>query len=319
MNAATMGTSPLQREECRHSCSGGVRTAVRRPLRLAAAFTLHLLLAATASAQFGFQIPRLLKPSGQIDPALMPEVSGIVQSLRYDGVFWVLGDSGSGNRIAPVTADGKLARGWPGAVAIEGIKNNDWEDIALDGQGNLIIADIGNNSGRRKQLMLHFVREPRPGAKSVKPTRTIRVHYEDQKGESPDFDCEAVFCSNDRIYVLTKRRSDNRTHLYRVAGDAAGRSNPLRRVADFDIGGLVTSADVSPDGRLVAVLTYGSLWVFPANAKTGDIFRGPARRLPIFAWQAEGVAFDGNDALVVANEEGQLHRVALSDFPAAQP
>lgn len=286
---------------------------------LAAVLALHLLPAAPASAQFGFQIPRLLKASGQIDPALMPEVSGIVQSLRYDGVFWVLGDSGTGNRIAPVTAEGKLARGWPGPVTIEGVKNNDWEDLALDGKGNLVIADLGNNSGRRKQLMLHFVREPRPGAASVKPARTLRVHYEDQQGGSDDFDCEALFCSNDRFFVLTKRRSDNRTVLYRLAGEAAGRSNPLRRVADFDVGGLVTAADVSPDGRLVAVLTYTSLWVFPAEPKTGDIFRGSARRLPIFAWQAEGVAFDGNDALVVVNEAGQLHRVALADIPAVQP
>ena len=294
--------------------------APRRKGALALALVLFLLLSAPVSAQFPFSALRFLKPDGQISPALLTECSGLVHSLRYNGVFWAHGDGGSGASIVPVTASGKLARGWTGAVRVEGCKNNDWEDIALDDKGNLIIADLGNNNGRRKQLMLHFVSEPKPGAVSVRPTRTLRVHYEDQKGDSPDYDCEAVFSAAGRIYFLTKHRSDKRTRLYRLAGESTTRSNPLRLVGSFDVGGMVTAADASPDGKLVAVLTYTTLWVFSYDRASGSIFTKSesVRRTPIFAWQAEAVAWEGNDALVIANENGQLFRVALSSLQAAR-
>jgi hypothetical protein len=294
--------------------------ASRRKGALALALVLFLLLSTPVSAQFPFSALRFLKPDGQISPTLLTECSGLVHSLRYNGVFWAHGDGGSGASIVPVTASGKLARGWTGAVRVEGCKNNDWEDIALDDKGNLIIADLGNNNGRRKQLMLHFVSEPKPGAVSVRPTRTLRVHYEDQQGDSPDYDCEAVFSAGGRIYFLTKHRSDKRTRLYRLAGESTTRSNPLRLVGSFDVGGMVTAADASPDGKLVAVLTYTTLWVFSYDRASGSIFTKSesVRRTPIFAWQAEAVAWEGNDALVIANENGQLFRVALSSLPAAR-
>jgi roadblock/LC7 domain-containing protein len=214
----------------------------------------------------------------------------------------------------PVTAGGKLAPGWTGPVAVTGCKNFDWEDLALDDRGNLIIADVGNNSGRRKQLMLHFTPEPRPGVRSVVPTRSLRVHYADQKEASPDYDCEAVFSAGGKIYFLTKHRSDKRTRLYRLESESTSRSNPLRLVDSFEIGGMVTAADVSPDGKLVAVLTYTSLWVFEFDPASGNIFRRGMRWTPVFAWQAEAAAFDGNNSVVIANESGQLYRVSVDSM-----
>ncbi|MFZ4484636.1 MAG: hypothetical protein ACOYOL_11730 [Chthoniobacterales bacterium] len=275
--------------------------------------------AASVPAQFPWSGLLFLRPDGKIEPSLVTECSGLVQSLRYAGVFWAVGDSGSGASIVPVQADGKVSPFWPGPVRIDGVKNNDWEDLALDEQGNLIIADLGNNSGRRKQLMLHFVNEPKPGATVVSPRRTLRVHYEDQKGAAEDYDCEAVFAAGGRIFCLTKQRSDQRTRLYRLAGESPSKSNPLRLVDSFDIGGLVTAADVSPDGKSVAVLTYTALWVFDFDPKTGNIFRGRIRRMPIFAWQAEALAFEGNDQVVIGNESGQLFRVPLSGLEVVRP
>ncbi len=282
-------------------------------------FAAALIAALPAQAQWPWQIFNSLQPVGKIDSSLVTECSGLVQSLRYGGVFWALGDSGSGARVVPVTGDGKLARGWSGPVRIEGVRNNDWEDMALDAKGNLIIADVGNNNGNRKQLMLHFIKEPKPGAAVARPDRTLRVHYEDQKSASPDYDCEAVFAAGGHIYFLTKRRSDTRTFLYRLAGESSKSSNPLRFVDSFDIGGMVTAADVSPDGRHVAVLTYSAVWGFEYDAKTGSIFRRSVRKQPIFAWQAEAMAFDGNDAVVIGNEAGQLYRVPLSGLETVRP
>jgi hypothetical protein len=41
--------------------------------------------------------------------------------------------------------------------------------------------------------------------------------------------------------------------------------------------------------------------------------------MPFFAWQGEGLAFDSNDSLVVANEQGQLFRLRLAQFETVQP
>jgi hypothetical protein len=287
--------------------------------RLAGVLVFQVLLAATAAAQLPWQAFNFLRPVGKMDLAVVPECSGMVQSLRYADVFWVLSDSGSPAEIVPVTAEGKLARGWSGPVRIEGVRNYDWEDLALDDKGHLIIADVGNNSGRRKQLMLHFLTEPKPGTSVARVDRTLRVHYEDQQEASPDYDCEAVFVAGGRIYLLTKHRSDKRTRLYRLEGQSTARSNPLRLVDSYEIGGMVTAADASPDGRFVAVLTYTALWVFEYDRKFGSIFSKSVRWMPVFAWQAEAVAWDGNDSLVIANEGGQIFRVGLAGMETVRP
>jgi roadblock/LC7 domain-containing protein len=141
-----------------------------------------------------------------------------------------------------------------------------------------------------------------------------RRRGEDQQEASPDYDCEAVFCAGEKVYLLTKHRSDKRTRLYRVEGESEKKSNPLRLVDSFEIGGMVTAADVSPDGKLVAVLTYTSLWVFEFDPASGSIFRRGMRWTPVLAWQAEAAAFHGNDEVVIANEGGQLYRVAVDSM-----
>jgi len=295
------------------------RATIPMAWRLAGTLALQVFLTAPVMAQFPWQAFRFLQPVGKMDLAIVPECSGMVQSLRYGGAFWVLSDSGNPAEIVPVTVDGRVARGWSGPVTVEGVRNYDWEDLALDDKGNLIIADVGNNRGRRKQLMLHFVKEPKPGTTVVRPTRTLRVHYEDQKEASPDYDCEAVFVAGGRIYFLTKHRSDKRTRLYRLEGESTSRSNPLRLVDSFEIGGMVTAADTSPDGKRVAVLTYTALWVFDYDRKSGSIFGKSIRWMPVFAWQAEAVAWDGNDSLVIANEGGQIYRVSVAGMDVVRP
>lgn len=288
------------------------RCGLSFPLWIVVIITLALFAAPSLHADvtlFGMHFPEKV---GKMDAVLIPESSGLVQSLRYRGVFWTLSDSGSNPEIIPITANGQVTPGWSGPVRIEGVNNRDWEEIALDEKGNLIIADTGNNKGRRKDLKIHFVNEPKPGVTSVRPTRTLPVYFEDQKEASPDYDCEAVFEAGSQIFFLTKHHTDNRTRLYRLDGKSEKKPNPLRFVDSFEIGGMVTAADTSPNGKYVAVLTYTALWVFEFNPKTNTIFDGPIRKLPIFAWQAEAVAFDGNDTLVIGNEEGVLYRIPLA-------
>lgn len=281
--------------------------------RAAAGLMLVLAAAAPAGAQglFGnldLRPVRMPAPVGRMDTNLIPESSGLVRSPKNPGIFWTLSDSGARPEIVPLAMNGRVPQGWS-PVTIAGARNRDWESIATDKRGNLVIADVGSNAGQRRERQLYFVREPRPGETSVKPFRTLNVHFEDHTPGSQNHDCEAVFFAGGHLYFLTKHRADKLTRLYRLEAESTRRSNPLRFVDSFDIRGMVTGADTSPDGKRVAVLTYTALWLF--DFKDGSIFRGAVWWTPIMALQCEAVAFIDNESVLIGNEQGWLYRIPL--------
>ena len=110
-----------------------------------------------------------LKKYKRIDKPARDEVSGIVKDPRFDNVLWVHGDSGTKNRIYAINIDGELLPDEDSkGVKIKGVKNKDWEDLAIDEEGNIIIADIGNNCSCRKDQSLIIVNNPSSKMKKQK-------------------------------------------------------------------------------------------------------------------------------------------------------
>lgn len=296
-------------------------------------FSSALLLVATGALGAALQpapsltlpeiAPVALKPLVKLEgPPYSREVSGIVASRQWPGVFWVHNDSGDETRIYPVGRDGRIRQSARGSdkpgVLVGGVINSDWEAIALDASGHVIIADVGNNSNGRRDLALHYVVEPEPTAGFTGLLKSIFVRYPEQQAwPAPksdfNYDCEGVFTKGDTVYFVTKRRSDSLTRLYRLDDPQTGRVNPLTPLADFDVRGRTTGADASPDGRRLAVLTYTAIWLFEATTPGGDDwFAGSVWWLPFTgAPGAEGICFDGNDTLLVAAEEGNGHVYAV--------
>jgi hypothetical protein len=192
----------------------------------------------------------------------------------------------------------------------------DWEDIAADG-ADLWIADFGNNLSVRTDLCVYRLPEPDPrGGGTPARARRIPFYYPDQRwfpAPSFDFDAEALFLAFGRPYILTKHRLDTRTRLYRLDVPAHRRPVPLTPVDSFDIGGMVTAADATPDGSGLVVLTYTSVWLFRAGRAEGW-FDGEVRWLPIEAGQCEGIAFDLDGTIVLTNEAGNLYRLQVEDL-----
>lgn len=290
-----------------------------------------------------------LVPSATVTHEPLSEISGIVKSRTYDGVFWVHNDSGDSARIFAIQADGTVvlpgwlaedyaANGnntdkpvWPG-IQISLAHNSDWEDIALD-DGTLYIADMGNNGNARRDLGVYAVPEPNPLERGE--TRTLAwypIAYPDQEGFPPmarHFDCEAIFASGGKLFFITKHRDpfgqqpETGANLYRLDTRNTDRVNVLRRVDGAeDLGGWVTAADLSPDGRTLAVLCQApvaSVWLFDRPAASDRYFQGNARRLFIPGTkQAEAVAWDGRDHVLVVNEQREIFRVAVNDFVRAE-
>ncbi len=253
--------------------------------------------------------------AGRIAVSSRPEYSGLVASRRLPGVFWTHNDSGDSPRVFAVRADGSPAAppGSPGrkGVRITGATHVDWEDIAVDDRGHLIIGDLGNNGNARRDLAVYLVPEPGPGDAASAPALKIPFSYPDQTAfPAPDlaFDAEALFWARGHLYLLTKHRRDDRTKLYRFEALDPGRPAPLSLLGSYPTGGPVTAADASPDGRRLAVLTYTGLWLFVAPGDGEDWFQGEASWTPLWAGQAESVCFDG-DRILVGNEAGDLFAV----------
>ena len=259
-----------------------------------------------------------LQPSAKVDKKLVPECSALWASQQNPGVFWTLSDSGNKIEIIPMRRDGSLAWGTKG-VTITGAKNYDWEALTGDADGNMVVADVGNNISNRRQLNLYFFKEPSAQNPEVTEVKTIPFIWPDQK-EFPDpdlkHDCESIFKIRGNIYFLTKHRRDTFTELWRIDIPQSNAQANLTKVAQFDAKGMVTDASVSPDGKSLAILTYRAVWVITLPLAGENIFNGPMLYAPlsppVLSWQIEGCAWLDAQTLLVGSEQGDLFKIPLS-------
>lgn len=197
---------------------------------------------------------------GRLEPKGLDESSGLVASRAHPGVFWTHNDSGNPPELFAVTRDGKGVR----TYAVDA-KNVDWEDVALDGRGRLLIADIGNNQHDRREVSVHAVVEPDPTAPADKKERPLKVEQTWRlRYPARPFDAESLFVRGGQGYVIAKSLRFELAGLYAFDLDPGKPLQTLRKVADLPIRFPVTAADLSPDGRRLAVLTVAGPYLFDA-------------------------------------------------------
>jgi hypothetical protein len=251
----------------------------------------------------------------RIDNPARDEVSGIIKSHKVENQFWVHGDSGQKDNIYPINRDGEVLGEKKEGIEIDGAKNKDWEDIAIDEQGNLIIADVGNNCRCRNDLKLFVIPEPDVDDENQKVGREYDIKYPKRNTlgellwkESPD--AEAVFVMGGKIRIITKERTTGR--LYTLENPSEGKENLLTETAEFKFGRRVTAADYSAEHSLLAVLTTSSLWLFEVSSNQG-VFDGKKSETRFKGVkQIEAITFDG-DGLIITEEEGELYRINLDE------
>ncbi|KAA5545134.1 hypothetical protein FYK55_05515 [Roseiconus nitratireducens] len=186
---------------------------------------------------------------------LLSESSGLAFSGVDRSCFWTHNDSGDQARMFAFDADGTCC----GQLTLANVDAVDWEDAASfrdDQVSRLLVADVGDNDGRRRSVVLYLFDEPDPRSESrVKAFQTLEVTYADGP-----HDCEAVAVdpANRRILMLTK--SVLFTKLYELplpARGAAGAKGGVRRLVAKPVGAvaipLASGMDRCP-------LT-GDLWV----------------------------------------------------------
>ena len=264
---------------------------------------------------------RVLETAGRMGFHGIDESSAMEKSGKFADTFWTLNDSGGGPRIFAIRSTGEIIKpDWVQnyrGIQVDKAVNIDWEDMATDGQGNIYIADFGNNDSLRRNLGIYILAEPDPKS-TVKTAVAAKIpfRYPDQLAFPPakrDFDAEALFWARDHLYVLTKHRSDTLSKLYRFDTlDPAGDNIPAL-VDSFDAGGMVTAADASDDGSLLAILTYHDIWLIELPATGSALLQGRRYRLPIRLRQCEGICF-ADDRLLISNERGVIYSVSLQEI-----
>ena len=283
-------------------------------LRPVAAFALLLCIAACTPQNEPFA-----RLSGLLLDDRLREVSGMAASRAHADVLWMLNDGGNDAALYAVSLRGRrLAR-----LALDGVPNTDWEDLAafeMDGRRYLLIADTGDNGGLRRTLQLHVVEEPGKLADgTLKPAWSIAFRWPDGAR-----DCEAVAVDAAAGQVLLVSKKRRPAELFAVPLRPAARRvvahrlGTLAGIPQADAGqrradpararlhGQVTSADLAPDGRSLAVLTYDDLVLYrrqPGEAWGQAVARTPqVHPLPLIP-QAEALAWSrGGGGLFATGE-----------------
>lgn len=248
------------------------------------------------------------------------ESSGIVASRTTPGLYWTHNDSGDGPFI--YAFDNRGAR--RGVWSVTGAAARDWEDIAAGpGPRNnikyLYIGDIGDNSGRRTEIVVYRIPEPTitaadTGSTKRKPRMTetaekIRLRYPDGKHNAEALLVHPV--SGD-IYIVTKVTFANPTIYQAAAPHSVTTTTTLSRVGELKVpsffGGIITGGDISPNGRRVALCDYGQGYeiVLPdAAAGFNSIWKQPIISVALGnRKQGEAITYRLDSRALLATSEG---------------
>ena len=270
------------------------------------AWCLALAVAAGADPEEG-SAAKQVQLLGRMDVSRITESSGVVASRQFPEVFWTHNDGGKRRpELFAITRRGKMLAHF----TLLGSRLRDWEDIAIDNQRHLYFGDIGNNEAHRSQLAVYQVDEPDP--KSSGPALSVKRQWTLCFPKAP-FDCESLFVHQGHGYVISKVFKDKRAEIYRFPLAGEREEVLLEFVVRLKIESPVTGADLSPDGRFLAVVSKAGAFVWPVQGA----FEGLAKVKPLSAKfsheHIEGCCFVPEGLLATA-ESGEVYLFPLEAF-----
>lgn len=289
---------------------------------------------------------------GAIRHAQLKEASGFAASRAVPGILWTHNDGGAGSNVFAVdVATGEVVQ----TVPVPEVPNLDWEDafaVHRNGRDYLAIADIGDNEKRRVDCAIHLFAERKAG-EGRPPVLVLQTSVRFRYAGGGRHDAEAAAFDPHRGTFLVLTKSKVETLLFEVPFPSPANREQvieatllaaLAKPVDYPEAGAVvslkrgifgtsaTAADVSPDGGMLAVLTYTECLLYRRAAAGGGEAEGgewseavsrPPQVLPLPAvYQAESLCFstDGSTLFVTSeNSPSPLYRIAVPDAAPAQP
>jgi hypothetical protein len=270
--------------------------------------------------------------SGRVANGQLDEASGLAASQQLDGVLWAHNDSGSTPAVFALGTDGADL----GQVEVPVTAWVDVEDMAVAAD-QLYLADIGDNDREREEITVLRFDEPDPASGIAGEVEEIRLRYPDRAHDAEAFLVDPITgalvviakevqlsLSGDSVlspapatvFVATPPFPAGQVTVVEPAGtialdDLATRAqapSPAGLVGELGVGGVATAADIRRDGRVIAIRTYATVWLF-ARAEGQSIAEAlatePCEAPTVPEEQGEAVAFlDGSTNQMVTIGEG---------------
>ena len=239
-------------------------------------------------------VPRI--PLGKVTAPELNELSGLISSKTHPNCYWVHNDSGDQARIFLIDQQGKLVK----ILNLSGIVSVDIEDIAClekDNKSYLVIADIGDNRGVRKQIKLFVIEEPvfelLDGKEYHLKQEQIEVKtlvYADKAK-----DAEALFIDpwTHGCYLISKREFQSTLYFANIF-NLNQPTDTLMPFSKFPFT-FVTAADISRDGSQVIVKNLKTIYYWKRGQQESivEAMRKPYKRLSYQPEpQGEAIGFD---------------------------
>ena len=177
-------------------------------------------------------------------PNILEETSGLA---ILNDTLWTLNDSGNEATLYAISTKGELLDKRDTAKT-----NIDWEDMTIV-NGNMLVADMGNNFGTRKNLHLLEIDLSNGGATTLD---SIPFHYPEQDNfdfqQATHFDAEGIVVVENKMVVFTKNRSTLTSEVY-VISPSGG---PATKMGSLAVGSLITGADYHQESKTLALTGY---------------------------------------------------------------
>jgi hypothetical protein len=262
--------------------------------------------------------------SGKLSDSIK-ETSGLI---AFENLLWTHNDDHD-TALYGLDKKGEIKK----KIALQGLENNDWEEISQDSL-YLYIGDFGNNyKGNRIDLRILRI-EKKSILKTTPVIDTISFSYANQtdfrvqKANTTNFDCEAFVVLQDSIYLFTKQWTTEKTNVYSLPKNPGTHIAKLKET--LNVQGLITGATVLPKQKGIVLCGYSKMlqpfvYLF-YDYKNNDFSTGNKRKIKIDLpfHQIEGIATeDGllfyltNEATVkkpFVNTPQQIHSIDLSPY-----
>lgn len=252
-------------------------------------------------------------------PSNLEENSGI-QSYTENSI-WLIEDNGNKDELYQLNLKGEITN----QLKVKNAKNNDWEDLARDAEGNLYIGDFGNNENAKKGLIIYKISNPEKEKGAKIEAEKIKFNYPEQKKFPPKkeklyYDAEAFFHWGNFLYIITKNRTrpyNGKALIYKVPDTKGTYEAEL-------VGELITcneqnncsitAADISKDGKKIVLLSYGYLWLI-TDFSFDDFSKGRLEKIDLeLRTQLEAVCFKNDSTLLISDERSHLKGGNLYSF-----
>jgi hypothetical protein len=290
---------------------------------------MHRILAALQFLLAGAFAQEGITPSqseivAKLADTRIKESSGLARSMRHEGIFWTMNDSGGEPCVFAIDLQGRTRA----KVRVADAVNFDWEDLAsgLDEQKRpvLYVGDIGDNFHARPTVQIYRIPEPDIAVEGVEVPETFSaasIHWHvTYPGGPRNAEALLVHPKTRRIHILSKSE-DGRSGLFAfpmgldvLSMADKGRENAnkpvlLEKLADVTFIGYertgkrpsddrqCTGAAFSPDGTSLVASTYSSLfeWRLPGGKPTAEaLAEKPLRMVPDLLRQLEAVTYDAD-------------------------